>query len=460
MAYSIDLSGRVAFVTGASSGLGAQFAQTLARAGAAVVLASRRVDRLKDLRARIEGEGGDAHVVELDVTDIGSIQSAVAHAETEVGAIDILVNNSGYYSISDYTDVNPEYGTRADAKAFIAAAHRHGIKVLLDWVPNHTAFDHKWITAHPDWYAHRKDGSISYAHDNEDRETDWTDVAELNYGNTAMRRAMIADMTWWLKEMKIDGFRCDVAGGVPLDFWVQARRDLSRVRPDLFMLAEAEGPQYHRSFDMTYGWELHHMLNEISKGKMSTSVIDAYLARQDSTYPRDAYRMYFTSNHDENSWNGTEFERMGANHLPSFILAATLTNSMPLLYTGQEASFNRRLRFFEKDTVTWTGPSLAPFYHAVFDLRHREHALWNGSAGGAETRLQTDGGDKVYAFTRTRGSNTVLVAVNFGDGAASVSYSGLAVPGRYTDWFSHDRAALAASGRLELPAHGYRVLVR
>ena len=319
---------------------------------------------------------------------------------------------------------------------------------------------HKWITAHPDWYAHRKDGSISYAHDNEDRETDWTDVAELNYGNTAMRRAMIADMTWWLKEMKIDGFRCDVAGGVPLDFWVQARRDLSRVRPDLFMLAEAEGPQYHRSFDMTYGWELHHMLNEISKGKMSTSVIDAYLARQDSTYPRDAYRMYFTSNHDENSWNGTEFERMGANHLPSFILAATLTNSMPLLYTGQEASFNRRLRFFEKDTVSWTGPSLAPFYHAVFDLRHREHALWNGSAGGAETRLQTDGGDKVYAFTRTRGSNTVLVAVNFGDGAASVSYSGLAVPGRYTDWFSHDRAALAASGRLELPAHGYRVLVR
>ena len=365
-----------------------------------------------------------------------------------------------YYSISDYTDINAEYGTRADAKAFIAAAHRHGIKVLLDWVPNHTAFDHKWITAHPDWYSHRKDGSISYAHDNEDKETDWTDVAELNYGSTAMRRAMIADMTWWLKEMKIDGFRCDVAGGVPLDFWVEARRDLSRVRPDLFMLAEAEGPQYHRSFDMTYGWELHHMLNEISKGKMPTSSIDAYLARQDSTYPPDAYRMYFTSNHDENSWNGTEFERMGANHLPSFVLAATLKNSMPLLYTGQEASFNRRLRFFDKDTVTWTGPSLVPFYHAMFDLRHREHALWNGAAGGAESRLSTDGGEKVYAFTRTRGSNTVLVAVNFGDTAASASYTGLTAPGRYRDWFSHDMAALASTGRLDIPAHGYRVLVK
>ena len=161
-----------------------------------------------------------------------------------------------YYSISNYTAINPEFGTAAELKTFITDAHRHGKKILLDWVANHTSFDHVWIAQHPDWYVHRADGSISNARDNEGHETDWTDVAELDYDNPAMRRAMIADMRWWLESMRIDGFRCDVAGGVPMDFWRDARRELSASRPDLFMLAEAEGPQYYPAFDATYGWEL------------------------------------------------------------------------------------------------------------------------------------------------------------------------------------------------------------
>jgi len=365
-----------------------------------------------------------------------------------------------YYSISDYTKVNPEFGDAASARAFIDAAHRHHKRVILDWVANHTAFDHRWITEHPDWYVHKADGSISNARDDHDRETDWTDVAELNYDNADMRRAMIADMKWWLDEMHVDGFRCDVAGGVPMDFWLDARRQLQRVRPDLFMLAEGEGPQFHAAFDMTYGWEFHHLLNQLAQGKQPTGDLDAYFARQAATYPRDAYRMYFTSNHDENSWNGTEFERMGENHLPAFILAATVQGGMPELYTGQEVSMKKRLRFFEKDTVDWSGPSLMPFYARVFELRHATPALYNGSAGGQQVRLATDGGDRVYAFSRVRGGSAVVVLVNFGDAARRVSYNGLAATGSYADWFSRDRLSLGAEGQLDVPAHGYRVLVR
>ncbi len=365
-----------------------------------------------------------------------------------------------YYSVADYRGVNAEYGNAADFKALTAAAHRLGMKVILDWVPNHSAFDNPWITQHPDWYVHRPDGSISNARDNEGRATDWTDVAELNYDNAAMRLQMIADMRYWLDSMGVDGFRCDVAGGVPYDFWRQARTALRAGHRGLFMLAEAEDPKMHEFFDMTYGWELHHLLNQVAQGKAGTGVLDAYLAKQRQSYPADAYRMYFTSNHDENSWNGSEFERMGANHKPAFVLAATLQNSMPLLYTGQEASMQKRLRFFDKDTVDWGGASLADFYRTLFQLKHRQAALANGAAGGTQVTLKTDGGDKVYAFTRTRGASTVLVAVNFSDVASTVTYQGLQRPGGYTDGFTKATIELPPAGKLAIPAHGYRVLVR
>lgn len=365
-----------------------------------------------------------------------------------------------YYAIADYTAINPEFGTEADFKAFVTDAHQHGMKVILDWVPNHTAFDHPWIEQHKDYYVTRPDGTIINARDNEGRDTDWTDVAELNYDNAEMRRAMIGEMRWWLDSTGVDGFRCDVAGGVPREFWVDARRALTRSRPDLFMLAESEDPKHHASFDMTYGWEFHHLLNDIAQGKKTTAVLNNYFARQDSVFGRGAYRMYFTSNHDENSWQGSEFERMGVNHVPAFVLSATAQSSMPLLYTGQEVSMQKRLRFFEKDTVDWNGPSLASFYRAVFDLKHQQAALANGAWGGAQTTLTTNGGPRVYAFTRTQGANTVVVAVNFGDAAIKAAYDGLPRPGEYTDWFGKERVALAARGSIDISAHGYRVLVR
>ncbi len=376
-----------------------------------------------------------------------------------IGKLNRKGSLGSYYSIADYRSVNPEFGTAADLRAFLADAHARGMKVIIDWVPNHTAFDHPWITQHPDWYLHRADGSVSNAVDESGKATDWTDVAQLNYANPAMRAAMIADMRWWLDVMHVDGFRCDFASGVPMDFWVEARRQLRTGRPGLFMLAEAESPALGQAFDMSYGWELYHLLNDIAEGKKPTPELDAYVNRQWRAYRSRDFRMTFTSNHDENSWNGTEFERMGSNHQAAFVLAATMRGSMPLLYTGQEASLNKRLRFFEKDTVDWKGPSLSPFYTSIFALRHAEPALWNGAWGGDQVSLNNNGGSRVYAFSRTLGANNVVVVVNFGDAASAVSYTGLMHTGRYTDWFSKAAVPLGNAGRLDVPAHGWRVLV-
>jgi hypothetical protein len=226
------------------------------------------------------------------------------------------------------------------------------------------------------------------------------------------------------------------------------------------MLAEWEDPKLHASFDMTYGWELYHLMNDVASGKKGTSTIAPFLAVQDSLYGTTAYRMNFTSNHDENSWNGTEFERMGENHLPAYVLSATIRNSMPLLYTGQEMGLRKRLRFFEKDTINWVGSPLTEFYRAMFALKHSQAALGNGPWGGDQQVLTTNGSDRVFAFTRARGGNAVAVFVNFDSTAASVTYQSMRETGEYTDWFAKTTITLASSGIVDIPGHGYRILVR
>jgi len=275
-----------------------------------------------------------------------------------------------------------------------------------------------------------------------------------------MRDAMIADMAWWVREMGVDGFRCDVAWGVGMDFWAAARAALLRERADLFLLAEAEGPEYHGAFDATYGWALHHLMNRLAQGKDSFPSLDSLLAAEARAYPPNAMRMMFTSNHDENSWQGTEFERMGANHRAMFVLAATLRGSLPLVYTGQEAGLAKRLRFFEKDTVSWGDQSAAPFYRALLALKAATPALWNGAEGGDQDRLPGSGPATVYAFTRTEGASVALVAVNLGTTAATYRYAGLSSPGAYRDAFTGETVTLGTEGVLALPPHGYRVLTR
>jgi glycosidase len=319
-------------------------------------------------------------------------------------------NNGSYYSISDYTAVHSDYGSVEDFKRVVEKAHSMGMKVILDWVANHTAFDHHWVKEHPEFFTAGPNGnSPIVALDNDGGATDWTDVADLNYANPDLHDAMYEEMAWWIKECDIDGFRCDVAGFVPIDFWNTTRPRLEEIKP-VFMLAEWEDPAHMEAFNMNYGWEFHHILNELAKGKKASTEVVEYLKKNDSLYSDDDIRMYFTTNHDENAWNGTVFERMGEQHLNMFVIAATLPG-MPLIYSGQEAGLDHRLSFFGKDEIDWSNEEYKNFYSRMLKIKHENEALWNAKWGG-DLELIDMGEENVLAYRRIKGNNEVVVFVN------------------------------------------------
>jgi 1,4-alpha-glucan branching enzyme len=296
-----------------------------------------------------------------------------------------------YYSIQDYLAINPEFGDAASFKSFVESAHREGLYVIIDWVANHSAWDNALVTQHPDWYAKDSTGNMISPFD-------WTDVVKFNFEVPEMRQYMLDAMKYWVQEFDIDGYRCDVAGEVPMDFWDNARQELDKIKP-VFMLAEAEGPQFHSAFDMTYGWEFHHIMNKVAKGEAKPDDIENYLKKNDSIYPDAAYRMYFITNHDENSWNGTEFERLGKG-VEAFFALTTIVPGMPLVYTGQEAGMEKRLEFFERDPVEWGDYKMAEFYQTMLAFKSATPALRNGEEGGTWHRIKTDNDDKVFVISR------------------------------------------------------------
>lgn len=328
------------------------------------------------------------------------------------------VNRKGglgsYYSVKDYKGVNPEHGTIADFKAVVDKAHSLGMKVIIDWVANHSAFDNPWAV-NKDWYTLDSLGNLQPP-----QGTDWWDVADLNYDNNDMRLAMIEAMQYWVEEFDIDGFRCDVASWVPNDFWKQAIDSLNSIKP-MFMLAEGEEPSLHQAgFLMTYTWEYMHITNEIAQGKMTFNDLDDLMAKEDTNYSQDAYRLYFTTNHDENSWKGDVFERYGNTHLLQAILAFTI-DGMPLLYSGQEAGLNKRLAFFEKDTIEWGDYAYADFYSSLLKLNKSHRALWNGKYGGKFSKIEMDDSD-LYCYKRVVGEDKVMVFLNFSEFNKSINF--------------------------------------
>ena len=290
-----------------------------------------------------------------------------------------------YYAVKDYKGVNPEFGDLSDFKALVKKAHKLKMKVIIDWVANHSSPDNVWLEqGFKEWYTLDSNGNVQPTIG-----TDWWDVADLNFDNSLMRRNMILSMKYWLTEADIDGFRCDVAGSVPLDFWVEARAELQEVKP-LIMLAEAEGPEMHEAFDITYGWELHHLLNKLAQGKIDPTDLASYLEK-DINYPLQAFRMYFTSNHDENSWQGTEMERMGSARHAMAVLCYAL-NGMPLIYNGQETSLDRRLAFFEKDEINWEKMDLVSFYKTLNKLKKNNPAVFGDRMNSAlDLKILNDG---------------------------------------------------------------------
>ena len=324
-----------------------------------------------------------------------------------------------YYAISDYKKVNPEFGTMEDFEHLLAAAHKLGFKVILDWVANQTAPDNVWMTEKPaDFYERDADGNAIW-------EYDWTDTRSLNYDNEDVWWAQDDAMRFWL-EKGVDGFRCDAAGEVPAAFWKGILPKMNKDYPDIYLLAEAERDNLAdatETFDANYAWELHHLLNSLAQGRKTVDDLKEYVTRDAARFPKEAFRLTFTSNHDENSWSGTEFEREGAAANACAVLCFTLPGSQPLIYTGQEIGLSRRLEFFEKDPITdWSANEYTTFWKKLVDLKHGNPALAAGEKGGDIVWWEIpEGLDGIVAFHREVKGNKVIVLANFGVAPPAVS---------------------------------------
>ncbi len=357
------------------------------------------------------------------------------------------------YSVRDYYGVNPEFGTLDDLKAFVAEAHRLGMRVILDWVANHTAWDNPLVEAHPDWYERDWDGDF--------RPTpwwDWSDIIDLDYRNPELRRYMAEAMKFWVSEVGIDGFRCDVAGYVPLDFWETIRTELDAIKP-VFMLAEYEGRDVHRrAFDASYAWSWNNALHRIAIGEADVSALYGYYSENESAWPQDAYRMTYLSNHDQNAWEATQFERFGP-ALEAGIVLSVLGEGIPLIYNGQEAGNRKRLAFFEKDPIVWQAHPIGELYRDLIALKKGIRALGNGAAGARMVPVVHSAPREVFAFVRDDGEHGVLVLLNLSADARSVALLDGPFRGRYREWPEGDPIELTEGAELTLPAWGHRVLV-
>jgi len=354
-----------------------------------------------------------------------------------------------YYSVRDYLAVNPEYGTKQDLADLVRKAHALGMKVILDWVANHTSWDNPLITQHPEWYKKDSTGKITPP------VPDWTDVAALDYTKPELRKYMTEALLYWIREADVDGFRCDVAGMLPVSFWHEAIPELQRIKP-VFMLAEEEKPAMHDTgyFDMTYSWDIYHLMNDIYKGTKTADNIDTLLTREAKQYPKDAYRMRFITNHDENSWNGTEYERLGDGVKAFTILTYTLPG-MPLIYSGQESALNKRLRFFDKDTIVWGDYPLASFYTTLNQLKKKNRLLAAGEDGGEFIKVATTNDQAVYTFLRKKPHRQLFILLNLSAKPQSVQLKGNDFAGDYREVFTGQAKTWKPGEKINMTAWEY-----
>lgn len=354
-----------------------------------------------------------------------------------------------YYSIADYSSINPEFGTMEDFKALVKKVHELDMVIILDWVPNHTAWDHPWINEHPEYYAKDTLGNITY-------EADWNDIALLDHTSPEPRQAMIKEMKFWITETDIDGFRCDhAAHEIPLYFWEEATAALDPLK-DLFWLAEWDEPRLHTSFHASYSWELLHLTEHVAKGEKTAHDIDKFIQKDLARYGKNPFRMTITTNHDENSWAGTVFERYGEGHkaFATFIFTAY---GFPMIYSGQEVGLDKRLLFFEKDTINWEDPKkLTSFYTKLVQLKKDNAALWNGGFGGTPLRISQD--EWVYAFQRQKNNNQIIGIINMSGEKQTFNLTDASVAGKYEDAFTNQSYTLGIDESIDLKPWQYLIL--
>jgi len=354
-----------------------------------------------------------------------------------------------YYAVSDFTAINPEFGTIKDFRALINTAHDNGIYVILDWVPNHTGWDHVWLKNNPEFYTQNNKGEVIHPKD-----TDWTDVADLNYDNQEMRKEMIDDMSFWITKEGVDGFRCDVAGSVPTDFWQQAIPEL-RAKKDIFMLAEAWEPALLKEglFDMAYAWDGHHMMNKLAKGEVSATAFTEYMTTTKERYEADDILMNFVTNHDENSWNGTIKERM-VNNSEAMTALSFLMPGMPLIYSGQEYDLDHKLLFFEKDSFPHTKGKTWKLLEKLGKLKTTSSALNGGKDAASYINIDTTN-NNVLAFKRSKNGSRIIYIANLSNESIEIS---LPLKGKYIDYMVNGKLEFNEETLL-LEAWEYKILV-
>jgi len=354
-----------------------------------------------------------------------------------------------YYAVSSYTAINPEYGTMDDWKALVKEAHAKGFKVIIDWVPNHTGADHPWLTTHPDFYVKDSTGKPAVAFD-------WDDVRQLDYQNPEMQDSMIASMRYWITNSDIDGFRCDVAWNVPGEFWKKCIEQLKQTKRSLFFLAEGEKPYLvQNGFDAFYPWEEFHMMVKVAKGERPAFALDSIQNKYDTTYFPQSLALYFTSNHDENSWNGTEYEKYDGG-AKTFAVFCCTWHGIPLIYSGQELPNHKRLKFFDKDQIDWNDRiELHNFYKSLLELKSNNKALHSH----AEVFELTTGHDeKIFSYLCVNDSCKVLVLLNLSsDDRRHCIITHEQLSGNYKNLFSGIEYALKETQNFELQRWEYFV---
>lgn len=355
------------------------------------------------------------------------------------------------YAVKDYLAINPEFGDEADFQALVDKAHILGMKVILDWVPNHSAWDNQLVEQHPDWYAKDYKGDFRPS-----PWWDWSDIIEFDYNNSALREYMINAMCYWVNQFDIDGFRCDVAGYVPNDFWQQAREALDAIKP-VFMLAEWENRDLHeRAFNMSYAWSWNETMHDIAMGRASVDRLRKYYSWNERAWPQSAYRMTFVSNHDKNAWDGTQREQFG-DCLEAAIVLSVLGEGMPLIHNGQEAGETKRLAFFERDPIKWQPHPIGDLYSKLIRLKKRLPALWNGQYGARMIQVPNNKSDQVFSFVRMQAACKVFIVLNLSKECVTARFEEQLFPGKYFELASESIEELQAGSEIALNPWDYRI---
>jgi 1,4-alpha-glucan branching enzyme len=358
------------------------------------------------------------------------------------------------YAVKDYYSVNTHLGTLADLKRFVTAAHEQGMHVILDWVANHTAWDNNLVHEHPEWYARDWKGDFCPT-----PWWDWPDIIDLDYGHSALREYMTTAMKYWVSEVDIDVYRCDVVGFVPTDFWNNVRRELDAIKP-VFMLAEWESRDLHaEAFDMMYAWSWNEAVHRIAMHQANLNGLFVFYSWNRKAFPEDSMRMTFVSNHDKNAWEGTEFEQFG-DGLKTAMVLSVVGEGMPLVYNGQEAGNFKRLEFFERDPIEWRSHPNGELYKSLFALKKANTALWNARWGARMINVPNSVPLEVFSFVRQNDRDKIFAVLNFSAQRQRVSFQERLYCGKYLDYFAERPVELGESFRLTLEAWDYRVFVQ